>query len=536
MATDLMKSTRGNSDCPQVHALVRDMLWPMVRANGTRRVLNRVRSRPGEPRLPYRIVVYPIEVDDTVIGLLAGLRDQMDRPFEDADLGFLAQTALTLQTTMRECADAHTSLLLRSAFDLEVASRCLHCDCACVVYVDLDQIHAVNELSGLDMGDRLIRDVGRLLHAHLPASNAIATHLSGDRYLVALFGLTLTQSSDWAEQLRQAIEQLEWAGQRVQISASFGVAVLPGASDLQGALAAAETACRVAKDRGRNRVEIFESGDGTIIRRHTEVRALRAILAALESDRYVLHGQPIVALNDPTATPHFEVLLRLRTDAGDFVSVGEYLQAAERYQILERLDRWVVEHVLQSLAPEAELLRQSGVAFAVNITGQALSQPAFADFVRAQIEQHGTPAGILDFEFTETAAVRNLGAARRFIARMAETGASIALDDFGTGLSSLALLKDLTVQRIKIDGCFVRDILVNPRSQALVAALVQIARQLGLTTVGEFVENDAVGKHLRSIGVSHAQGYLYGRPRPLTDILAELREARTPTAVAAARR
>ncbi len=441
-----------------------------------------------------------------------------------------SEAAPDLQKRLRERTDPDTGLLHRSAFDLEVASRCTHADCACAVYVDLDQIHAINELSGLDAGDCVIRETGRLLHTLLPAANAIATHLSGDRYLAVLFAQTLNQASDWADGARRAIEQLEVADRRVHITASLGVAALPAAHDVRGALAAAETACRVAKDRGRNRVEIFESGDGTIMRRHAEVGAARVILEALEGDHYVLHGQPIVALNDAAAPVHYEILLRLRNDAGELVSVGEYLQAAERYQILERLDRWVVERVLQTLAPEAGWLSRAGIAFAVNITGQALSQPSFADFVRMQITEHGLLAGVLDFEFTETAAVRNLAAAHRFIECIGDTGARIALDDFGTGLSSLALLKNLPVQRIKIDGCFIRDILVNRRSQALVAALVQIARQLGLETIAEFVENDATAQHLQSIGVTHAQGYLYGRARPLTNILAELREARVPTA------
>jgi EAL domain-containing protein (putative c-di-GMP-specific phosphodiesterase class I) len=290
----------------------------------------------------------------------------------------------------------------------------------------------------------------------------------------------------------------------------------------------------VAKERGRNRVEIYESGDGTIIRRHDELRASRVIIDALEGDRYVLYAQPIVALNDPMSPVYYEILLRLENAAGEFVSVGEYLDAAGRYQILERLDRWVVERVLQILAPDAQLLRQSGVGFSVNITGQALSQPSFADFVRTGIKRNRLPRGLLDFEFTETAAVRNLSVARRFVERMVDIGSRIALDDFGTGLSSLGLLKALPVQRIKIDGSFIRDILVNARSQAVVAAIVQIAGQLGLETVAEFVETTETAQHLRALGVTHAQGYLYGRARPLTDILAELRQAHEPAPTSAA--
>lgn len=416
--------------------------------------------------------------------------------------------------------EAGAGLLHRAAFARRMSAAATHRGGACAVYVDLDQIHAINELSGMEVGDLVILEIACLLGRLLPAG-AIATHLSGDRYLAVLFGQTLEQASHWADRVCRAIAQLRLADLRVQITASLGVAALLDCRDAQGALAAAETACRVAKDRGRNRVEHFESGDNTIVRRHAEVRAASVVVEALERDEYVLHGQPIVNLKNPNSPVCYEILLRLPND----VSVGEYLQAAERYQILERLDRWVVEHVSRALAPDAALLNHAGVTFAVNVTGQALSQPSFADFVRSQMREQGLPPGLLDFEFTETAAVRNLNAAHRFIRQIADTGARVALDDFGTGLSSLALLKNLPVQGIKIDGSFVRDILMNPRSQALVTALVQIARQLRLETIAEFVECPVTAQHLKSIGVNLAQGYLYGRSRPLSLILAELRAA-----------
>jgi diguanylate cyclase (GGDEF)-like protein len=500
----------------------------MVRESGVRKVLNRVRLGPGKPLLPYRLIVYPLFAGNAVVGLIAGMRDQRERPFEASDLSSLGAAIPALLDQLRSRTDTDTGLLRRSAFELEVASRCAHVLAACVVYADLDQIHAVNELSGFDAGDEVIRDIGRLLHSMLQSANGVATHLSGDRYVAVLFGQTLNQASDWGERVRQAVERLELPGRQTRVTLSLGVAAVSGEGDLHGALAAAETACRVAKDRGRNRVEIYESGDGTIVRRHAELGASRVIIDALEGNRYALYAQPIVPLNGPMSPVYYEILLRLQNVAGEFVSVGEYLRAAERYQILERLDRWVVERVLHTLAPDAALLRQSGVGFSVNITGQALSQPSFADFVRTGIKRNGLPRGLLDFEFTETAAVRNLGVTRRFVERIADVGSRIALDDFGTGLSSLGLLKALPVQRIKIDGSFIRDILVNPRSQALVAALVQIARQLGLETVAEFVETTETAQHLCSLGVTHAQGYLYGRARPLTDILADLRKAREP--------
>ncbi len=174
------------------------------------------------------------------------------------------------------------------------------------------------------------------------------------------------------------------------------------------------------------------------------------------------------------------------------------------------------------LAPFAAPLGTLGANFALNLTGQSLSQPEFADFVRTEIKGHALPRGLLDFEFTEIAAAHNLNATRRFIARMAEIGSRVALDDFGTGVSSLVHLKDLDVFRIKIDGKFVRDVLQSSRSRALIRAIVQIAGELGLETVAEFVEDAAIAEQVRGLGVHYAQGYFYGHARLLDDTIEQL--------------
>ena len=202
----------------------------------------------------------------------------------------------------------------------------------------------------------------------------------------------------------------------------------------------------------------------------------------------------------------------------------------------QRLDRWVVENVLQLITPQAQRLSELGVRFAINLTGQSISQPNFADFVRTAVKQHNVPAGMLGFEFTETAAVRNIGATRRFIERIADLGSTIALDDFGTGLSSLMHLKELAINQIKIDGTFIRDLLTNTRSEALVRALVLIAEQLKLETVAEYIESEAVAEKLRTLGVAYGQGYLYGKPKALSDALADVLAASTPQRARAAKR
>jgi Amt family ammonium transporter len=208
-----------------------------------------------------------------------------------------------------------------------------------VIYVDLDHMHAVNDVAGFDAGDQVLREIARLWESRLPPAGSLATHLAGDRYAAVLFNHTLNQASDWADGTREAIAALRLAGAGSGITASMGVVLLRDAQSLHLALAAAETACRMAKERGRNRVEIYASADSTMMRRGEEVRESRDMVDALEENRLVLHAQPIVALASPERPSRFEVLLRIRDHDGELVSVGDYMGAADRYQLFERLDR-----------------------------------------------------------------------------------------------------------------------------------------------------------------------------------------------------
>jgi Amt family ammonium transporter len=508
-----------------ITALIDDVLRPMAKEAIQHPLLNRVRLSPKAPLLPYRIVICSLDESDPSLGFVASLRTHDQDPFTPANAARIRETMPRLRTALTDRLDAGTGLLSLPAFEAEVAIRGGAGDTACVVYANLDRVHVINELSGFAAADSLIRDVGRYFQSQAAPTGSIATHLSGDRFAAVLFDHTLNQARTWAEETREGIRRLGDDQVPARVTASFGVATLGDADSFQHALAAAETACRVAKERGRNRVELYVNEDHTVMRRHEEVRESREIIEALDHGSFTLYAQPIMSLTDPGYPTHYEVLLRVARPDGTVTSIANFLDAAERYQLLERLDRWVLTKVLSMIGPMAADLHKRGASFAVNITGQSLSQESFADFVRGEIKRHDLPAGLLDFELTETAAVRNLKATQRFIARLAEIGAGVALDDFGTGLSSLMHLKDLDVNRIKIDGKFVRDVLSNARSRALIRALVQIADEIGLQTVAEFVESEAIAASVHALGVQWAQGYFFGRPRPLEDVLADLMKA-----------
>jgi diguanylate cyclase (GGDEF)-like protein len=521
-ATELVLPVPAPDEQAAIASLAQHILWPMAQQDEKPHILNRARLKQGAPLLPYRILFCPLVISGRPSGFVAALRPLSEPSFVDGDLSVLTMLADLLRDKYSIDAAAQTALVRRPAFEEEVALRAQATKTASVVYADLDQIHAINDMSGFSAGDHVIRAVGALWRSELLPSGSIASRLSGDRYAAVLFDHPLDQARGWAERARAAIEALDLGDRRTRITASLGVAALPHGGSFEHALAAAETACRAAKDHGRNRVEIYFTGDESMVRRYNEVRESRMVIDALEAGQFALHAQPIVALDSPGTPRDYEILLRVNGEDGDVRSIGAYLQAAERYQLLERVDRWVIENTLRTLGPAAAGLQALGIRFAINVTGQSISQPEFARTVCGELDRWNVPGSLLAFEFTETAAVKNMQATRGFVERMTKLGCRLALDDFGTGVSSLVHLKELAVHQIKIDGKFTTDVLVSARSEALVRALVLIADELKLDTVAEFIENGRVAEHVRKLGVRYGQGYLYGRPVPLADVLTEV--------------
>jgi EAL domain-containing protein (putative c-di-GMP-specific phosphodiesterase class I) len=353
----------------------------------------------------------------------------------------------------------------------------------------------------------------------------LASRISGDRFALMLPEANVNTAQDVAERLRDSLERAAFVRDRqtVDISASFGIAaVVGGHLSLSHALASAEIACKAAKDRGRNRVEVYADGDQSIVRRYTDLTLIGTVRAALLDQRFRLEAQPIVPLNGAAPNPKFELLLRMTDEDGNSIPPDKFLSAAERYQLAPAIDRWVVRRVIDVLKPLAPQLNPLGACFAVNISGQSLGDADFAAFMEDTLRDAGLPLELLSFEVTETAAVANIVRAEALIRRLREFGCAVALDDFGRGLSSLTYLKTLPVTHLKIDGSFVRDAVADERSQAMLSAIVQLARAMKLETVAECVESDAIRKAISELGVSYGQGFSIGRPVPLDKVLAGL--------------
>jgi Amt family ammonium transporter len=402
----------------------------------------------------------------------------------------------------------------------------------CVLYGDIDQLHVLNKLAGFAIGDRAISEVGGALQtADLPPGSC-SCHLSGDRYTVYIPRTTLAQGRRIAEQLSKSVSGLSVIvhGVPTPLSISFGVALIP-ASDggLSHALAAAEAACKAAKDRGRGRVEVYQDADQSIVRRNDDVLVADRLRQALEAGRVEVFAQPIVRLNGSQTTPHYELLVRLIGDAGTLLSPTWFMSAATRYRMLVELDRAVVEHVLDKLEAQRSRLAARNMRFSVNLSGPSIGDPDFLEWIVSRVGGVGLPGEWLQFEITETAAVANIAQTQAMIRRLQSRGVQFALDDFGTGVSSFAYLKFFDVKMLKLDGSFVRDLMSNPRSESLVRGIAQLGHGMNIETVAECVETADVRDRLTELGVDCAQGFLFGRPKPLDGVLATELGVAVPT-------
>jgi diguanylate cyclase (GGDEF)-like protein len=394
-----------------------------------------------------------------------------------------------------------------------------------VIYIDVDHMHVVNELHGFELGNELIVRVAELLAPPRIPQGAIATRIAGDRFAVVIPDLDSKAAGGVALELQRAAKMLRIGPpqEQVEVSVSCGVAalvVMP--QGLARALAAAELACKGAKKHGRDRVETYTCGDDSMMRRHEDVVAVGKLRSALKTDDLLLYAQRIVPLQDPQLPGGYEILMRMRDKDGSIVAPGALIAAAQRYQLLPTVDRWVMNRALQTLAAFRGLLKSSGMSISINVSGQSIGDEAFTSLFSQQLKSSNLPSGSITIEITEQAAVTSLGRASDMVARMAAMGCRIALDDFGTGANSLAYLKSLQIARVKIDGSFVRDVVGNKRSQATVRGIVELARGFSIDTVAEYVETQGIADKVRELGVDYAQGYAFGKPEPLEQVLEDL--------------
>jgi diguanylate cyclase (GGDEF)-like protein len=505
-------------------------LLSMAQVRRQATIVNRMVLQHGETSAAYRVLACPIaRPDGRSMGVLALFRAESAPEFTAHHGRVTELLARRVASIVTNSYDAQTGLLTRPAFEQRVRAA-LEDDKSgrgqrawSALFIDINRLHVINDNYGMHMGDRVIAQLGELIRGRLPPG-AIAARMSGDRFAI-LLPAALEDAVKFAEALRAGAEDVgkAFGDGKMQVSVSIGVAAVDARSkELVHAFAAAETACKAANDRGRNRVEVYQEADESIVRRFTDINLVADLRGAIAQDRFELNAQLIVPLGAHRGPPHFEVLLRMIGEKGEIVGPDDFMSAAHRYQLMPALDRWVISRSIEMLKPHAQVLASSQIVFNINFSGQSLQDAEFTDYVVKLVQSSGLTPGSLCFELTESAAVGNLARAEPLMRRLRQIGCHIALDDFGTGLSSLAYLRTLPIDFLKIDGSFVRDVLKDSRAESMVQAIAQLARSMSLTTVAEYVETEEILSRITSLGVDYGQGFAIGRPMALSDVVTEL--------------
>lgn len=427
---------------------------------------------------------------------------------------------LAQELSLQASRDALTGLPNRTTFEKDLDAALVSASTQAlqhvVLFIDLDQFKVVNDTCGHGAGDELLRQLTYVLTKVVRKGDTLA-RLGGDEFAMLLMDCPLAPALRVAESLRAQVAAFTfiWQDRSFHVGASIGVVRFHGAAFTRTEiLRMADTACYVAKDSGRNRIHVYDEADEAVTKRQGEMNWAAKLQKALREDKFVLHGQKIRALGAHSGESTFEILVRLCDDDGRIVPPMAFLPAAERYGMMQAVDRMVIAKAI-ALYPQVRRRHPQGLKFCINLSGSSMTDATLVSYIAEQLDQHQVPAASICFEVTETVAISNLGTAVELITGLRKLGCTMALDDFGTGMSSFAYLRQLPVDYIKIDGSFVRGMMQDPVDFAMVEAIQRIAKCMGLKTVAEFVETPEVLEALEQMGVNYVQGYGVGKPGSL---------------------
>lgn len=391
-------------------------------------------------------------------------------------------------------------------------------------YMDLDQFKIVNDTCGHTAGDKLLKELTDNLHQIIRTSD-ILSRLGGDEFGLIIKDVNAEQALKIAQRFHQFFQNytFHYDNKAFPVRASIGlVQISKDFRDISEILSAADIACYSSKDSGRNALHVYSEQDEKMAARYKEMNWLPKLQDALSNDYFCLYAQAIASLS-PTDSQHhidhYEFLIRLIEPSGDEVGPNQFIQAAERYDLMRDLDRWVIRNAFQSVAGLKHTISEDTV-FSINLSGQSAADPSLLNFLTSQFAAHGVNPANFWFELTETAAISHFSVAVELIEGIRRLGSKVALDDFGSGLSSFGYLKNLPVNVVKIDGQFVKNIDTDPVDQEMVRAIYRIGKSMDIETVAEFVESDAAIDVLRDIGVDYAQGYFIAKPMPIKEAIA----------------
>ncbi|HET9863799.1 MAG TPA: EAL domain-containing protein [Steroidobacteraceae bacterium] len=492
--------------------LLADPVREAIGGNGNPHNLSRravlLGKASGEERA-IELAASPLRVDGQVSGAVVLLHDVTEL------------RGLHRQMSYQATHDALTGLVNRREFErrLEEAAEAARRGEAThmLCYLDLDRFKIVNDSSGHLAGDAMLRDVAKLLREAVRDSDTVA-RLGGDEFGMLLVGCPLDKARQIAEDVCRSVaaHRFVWQDRVFNIGVSVGlIEIGREAGSVEQLLAAADSACYVAKKEGAGRVAVYSARDEALARGSGEFEWLQKLQGAIKEERFALYYQPIVAAygNDVDG-PSMEVLLRMLDESGQEIAPDEFVPSAERFRLMASVDRWVVQTTLQALSRNAfQLARERSVA--INISGQTLGDPQFLEFVVECLDSTGVAPEQVCFEISESAVVGNLEAARRFVGVLHGMGCKFTIDDFGSGVGSFSSLKSLELDYLKLDGSFMRNLARDSVSQTMVTAMIKLARTLNFKIIAEQVEDSAALDAARKMGVDYVQGFVIARPARL---------------------
>jgi diguanylate cyclase (GGDEF)-like protein/PAS domain S-box-containing protein len=431
---------------------------------------------------------------------------------------------LTQQLSHQATHDELTGLYNRREFEYKLSQAVrdaqINGTSHSLIYMDLDQFKVVNDTCGHVAGDELLKQYTGKLAALLRQGDILA-RIGGDEFGVLLESCDADQAHRIASKIQEMTQTFHflWDGKTFSVGVSIGLIGIDRKSEsITQIMSLVDAACYMAKEDGRSRIHVHDEHDSALHERRDEMQWSPRITKALEDERIVLFHQPIVYYDamDKVHT-HYEILIRMLDESGALIMPSAFLPAAERYNLITLIDRWVVSHYFRWLAEHPEHL-QSLEMGSINLSGKSLNDEGCRSYIESQFREFAIPPEKICFEITETEAIANLNKAIHFISQLKDIGCRFALDDFGSGFSSYAYLKNLPVDFLKIDGMFVKGIASDPVNYAMVESINHIGHVMGRKTIAEFAEDEAIVAVLRKMGVDYMQGYAIAKPHPLEDL------------------
>ncbi|MEQ1529898.1 MAG: EAL domain-containing protein [Methylococcales bacterium] len=510
------------SDLDRILAYLQGPLLHWMKTKNETTIINRESDwADGNAGIPYKIIATPLlKESGNLAGILMLAKTIKANDFTNSDKRLSEVLAIEAAMLIKARRDSLTELLNRKGFYEKLESAFTQVQSQgrmySLVFFDIDQFKLINETFSSNAGDKLLTQVGALIKNELAGTDVIA-RLGADEFALLLADYSLIKAQQKAETIRQIINQFRFVYELKMHSVALSIGVTwvdPAANNISELLSNADLACRIAKENGGNQVHVYQSSDQELLLHEDQMQWISRINQALQEQRFELYRQRILPLSGDTEQEHYELLIRLRDEHNRLIEPNQFIPAAERYGLMTKLDRWVVHSALTKMAEIYAVNADSTLACSINLCGQSFCEQGFLEYLIDQVQQSGIPPANICLEITETVAVSNLSQTIEFMQAVKKIGCKFSLDDFGSGMSSFTYLKNLPVDYLKIDGYFVKTILDNKIDYAMVQAINQIGQVMGLKTIAEFVENDAILAELKKIGVDYGQGYGIGKPEP----------------------